>query len=103
MQPGEVRFAEGSVTINHGRPVTRLRVRNTSSRTVRVSSHFHFYEVNHRLDFDREQSYGLHLDLPAGGTVPFAPGEEREVALVPYAGRRVIQGFNGLAVRRTGE
>lgn len=100
MQPGEVRFAEGPITIIHGRPVTRLHVRNTSSRTVRVSSHFHFYEVNHRLIFDRESAYGLHLDLPAGGTVRFAPGEEQEVALVPYAGARVIQGFNGLAAQR---
>jgi urease subunit beta len=101
MQPGEIRFADGPVTINDGRSVTRLRVRNTSSRPVRVSSHFHFYEVNHRLVFERELAYGLHLDLPAGRTVRFGPGEEQEVTLVPYAGARVIQGFNGLAGRRT--
>ena len=104
MQLGEVRFAEGPIIINDGRPVTRVHVRNTSSRTVRVSSHFHFYEVNHRLVFDRERTYGLHLDIPAGGSVRFAPDDEQEVALVPYAGERVIQGFNGLAaVRLTGE
>ena len=103
MRPGEVRFAESPIVINEGRPVIRLTVRNTSTHTVQVSSHYHFYEVNRRLEFDREQAFGLHLDLPAGRSVRFAPGEEKEVALVPYAGRGVVQGFNGLAAGRDEE
>ncbi|MFN8556695.1 MAG: urease subunit beta [Dehalococcoidia bacterium] len=81
-------FADTPVLINEGRPVIRLLVRNTSLHTVRVSSHYHFYEVNRRLVFDREQALGRRLDLPAGGSVRFRPGEEREVALIPHAGRR---------------
>ena len=95
MPLGDIRFAGTPITINDGRPVTRLRVHNTSARTVRVSSHFHFYEVNRRLVFDRARAVGLHLDLPAGAAICFRPGEEQEVTLVPYAGRSAIQGATG--------
>ncbi len=96
MQPGQVHFAASKITVNAGRPTTTLRVRNTSGHTVQVSSHYHFYETNRRLEFDRDAAYGRHLDLPAGRSVRFAPGEEREVSLVPYAGDQVTRGFKGL-------
>jgi urease beta subunit len=97
LRPGQVHFGEGSIIVNGGRPVTRLRVRNGSDHTVQVSSHYHFYEVNRRLEFDRDAAYGLHLDLPSGRSIRFAPGAQQEVALVPYAGRGVTEGFRGLS------
>jgi urease subunit gamma/beta len=96
MLPGEVHLAASKITVNAGRPTTTLPVRNTSEHTVQVSSHYHFYETNRRLDFDRDAAYGRHIDLPAGRSVRFAPGEEREVSLVPYAGDQVARGFKGL-------
>jgi urease subunit gamma/beta len=96
VRPGEVRFEDGLLVLNAGRPAVRLRVHNTSDHTVQVSSHFHFFEVNRRLEFERERAYGMHLDLPAGRSIRFAPGEEREVDLVPYGGMGRAQGFRGL-------
>ena len=96
MEPGKIEYARSKITINAGRSATTLRVRNTSEHTVQISSHYHFYETNRRLEFDRDAAYGRHLDLPAGRSVRLAPGEEREVTLVPYAGNRVVQGFRGL-------
>ena len=95
MIPGELIAQKGEIELNTGRPTTRLRVANTGDRPVQVGSHYHFYEVNESLEFDREQTKGMRLDIPAGTAVRFEPGDEREVNLVPFAGRRQIYGFNG--------
>ena len=89
-------LAAEPVAINVGRPRVRLAVRNTGDRPVQVSSHFHFFEVNRALDFDRERAFGHRLDIPAGVAVRFEPGDEREVILVPFGGKRRIHGFNNL-------
>jgi len=95
--PGEVLFGEGPVSLNEGRPVTSLRVANTGDRPVQVGSHYHFAEANPALDFDREAAWGQRLDVPAGTGVRFEPGIERQVALVPLGGARVVPGLRGLA------
>lgn len=97
MVPGEVIPAEGpDVELNAGRPTVTLTVANTGDRPIQVGSHFSFFEVNRALRFDREQAYGMRLDVPAGTSVRFEPGDEREVTLVALAGRRVVHGFGGL-------
>jgi urease beta subunit len=83
---GAVRVAPGSISLSEGRPRIRLMVENTSRRIVRVSSHFPFWRCNHRLHFDRDAAHGCHLDIPAGSTVRWAPGETREVELVRFGG-----------------
>ena len=83
---GAVRVAPGSISLSEGRPHMRLTVENTSRRIVRVSSHFPFWRTNHRLHFDRDAARGYPLDIPAGSTVRWAPGETREVELVRFAG-----------------
>jgi len=75
---------------------TRLKVRNTGDRPVQVGSHFHFFEVNRALEFDRAAAFGQHLDIPASTAIRFEPGDEREVTLVPYLGKRAVYGFNNL-------
>ena len=77
-------------------PVTALKVRNTGDRPVQVGSHFHFFEVNRALEFDRAAAFGLHLNIPASTALRFEPGDEREVNLVPYLGKRAVYGFNNL-------
>jgi len=77
-------------------PVTTLNVRNTGDRPVQVGSHFHFFEVNRALEFDRAAAFGQHLNIPASTAIRFEPGDEREVALVPYLGKRAVYGFNNL-------
>jgi urease subunit beta len=89
--------AAAPVHINEGRAVTTLKVRNTGDRPVQVGSHFHFFEVNRALEFDRAAAFGQHLAIPASTALRFEPGDEREVRLVPYAGRRAVFGFNNLA------
>ena len=89
-------LAKTPIEINIGRPRTRLLVRNTGDRPIQVGSHFHFFEVNRALQFDRNKAYGFRLDIPAGASVRFEPGEERTVQLVALAGRRVVYGLNGL-------
>ena len=84
------------VTINSGRPRTTLAVRNTGDRPIQVGSHFHFFEVNRALEFDRERAFGLRPDIPAGTAIRFEPGDEREVTLVPFGGKRRVHGFNNL-------
>jgi len=76
--------------------VTTLTVRNTGDRPVQVGSHFHFFEVNRALEFDRAAAFGLHLNIPASTALRFEPGDEREVKLVPYGGKRRVYGFNNL-------
>ena len=98
MIPGEYLLDGPDVELNPGRPVTVLKVNNTGDRPVQVGAHFHFFEVNRALVFARERAYGMRLDLPAGTAVRFEPGEIKEVALVPYAGHRIVYGFNGLVM-----
>ncbi|HEY9878615.1 MAG TPA: urease subunit beta [Leptolyngbyaceae cyanobacterium] len=94
MIPGELIPAEGTIELNAGRPTLTLTVANTGDRPIQIGSHFHFYEVNEALSFDREQARGLRLDIPAGTAVRFEPGDEREVTLVPLVGERQVYGFN---------
>jgi urease beta subunit len=94
--PGEIIPAAEPIVANAGRRTAVVRVRNTSVWPVHVGSHFHFFEANPRLRFDRASAYGMRLDIPAGATVRWGPGEEKEVRLVEYAGRRHVYGFNGL-------
>ena len=93
MTPGEVITANGKITLNDGRPVTRLTVANSGDRPVQVGSHYHFAQANPALEFDREAARGQRLDIPAGTAVRFEPGIVKEVALVPLAGRRVVPGL----------
>jgi urease subunit beta len=95
MIPGELFVAPGDIEINAGRPGMTMTVANTGDRPIQVGSHYHFYETNAALAFDREQARGCRLDIPAGTAVRFEPGQSREVRLVPYAGARRVIGFNG--------
>lgn len=90
MIPGEYILANEHIAINAGRPVTTLVVVNTGDRPVQVGSHFHFYEVNSKMHFDREKTYAHRLNIPAGTAVRFEPGEEKTVELVPYGGNRKV-------------
>ncbi|WP_408960427.1 urease subunit beta [Natrinema sp. 74] len=94
--PGELLPADDSVTINEGRPTVTVTVENTGDRPVQVGSHFHFFEVNPGLAFDRETAYGMRLDIPAGTAIRFEPGRERDVDLVDIGGDRIIRGMAGL-------
>jgi urease subunit beta len=96
MIPGEIITPVGEIELNAGRNTVKLLVANTGDRPIQVGSHFHFYEVNHALNFDRELALGMRLDIPAGTAVRFEPGDEKEVSLVPLVGSRQVYGFNGL-------
>lgn len=96
MIPGELLPADGDVELQPARERITLRVSNTGDRPIQVGSHFHFFEVNRALRFDRTRGYGMRLDLPAGTSVRFEPGDERDVKLVSVAGARMIYGLNGL-------
>ncbi len=85
-----------AVSFHEKLPVTTLKVRNTGDRPVQVGSHFHFFEVNRALEFDRAAAFGQHLNIPAATAIRFEPGDEREVSLVPYLGKRGVYGFNNL-------
>ena len=98
MVPGEYLLDGPDVELNPGRPVISLKVNNTGDRPVQIGAHYHFFEVNRALVFDREKAYGMRLDLPAGTAVRFEPGEIKEICLVPYAGHRIVYGFNGLVM-----
>jgi urease subunit beta len=98
--PGEYRLGDEPVRINEGRRVVTVTVRNRGDRPIQVGSHFHFGEANPALDFDRGAARGRRLDIPAGTSVRFEPGIERDVDLVPYAGARVVAGFRGEYSRR---
>ena len=88
-------LSDEPLELNAGRPTNQVEVRNTGDRPIQVGSHFHFYETNRYLEFDREATFGWRLDIPAGTAVRFEPGVEREVSLVPLAGRRVVPGLRG--------
>lgn len=94
MIPGEVLTAAGDIDLNVGRPVLTVAVANTGDRPIQVGSHYHFYETNAALSFEREPTRGHRLDIPAGTAVRFEPGQRRTVDLVPYAGSRMVYGFN---------
>ena len=100
MIPGEYLFDGPDVELNAGRPVTTLSVNNTGDRPVQIGAHYHFFEVNKALVFDRAKAYGMRLDLPSGTSVRFEPGDTKEVKLVPYGGRRVVYGFNAVVSGR---
>jgi urease subunit beta len=93
MTPGEIVTPEGEIEINVGRPKISVKVANTGDRPIQVGSHYHFYETNAALSFDREPTRGFRLDIPAGTAVRFEPGQDREVTLVAYAGARRVFGF----------
>ena len=93
MIPGELLPAEGDIELNAGKPTVTLSVANSGDRPIQIGSHFHFFEVNDALQFDRDQARGMRLDIPAGTAVRFEPGDEREVTLVPLAGERKVYGF----------
>jgi urease subunit beta len=95
MIPGEMLIEAGEIELNAGRANTTLRVANGGDRPIQVGSHFHFYETNPALSFDREAAYGMRLDIAAGTAVRFEPGQERTVELVALAGERRVFGFNG--------
>jgi len=92
--PGEVVPAAGDIEINVGREVRTLKVSNSGDRPIQVGSHYHFYETNSALQFDREQARGFRLNIPAGTAVRFEPGQERTVELCALAGARIVYGFN---------
>ena len=94
MIPGEIIPAEGEIVLNAGSEATTLEVANSGDRPVQVGSHYHFYEVNPALEFDREAARGQRLDIAAGTAVRFEPGQTREVTLVPLRGKRAVFGFN---------
>ena len=95
MIPGELFPADGDIELNAGRPSVTLTVANTGDRPIQVGSHYHFFETNPALNFDRDKARGCRLDIPAGTAVRFEPGQTREVQLVPYAGARRVVGFRG--------
>ncbi len=95
MKPGEVITAAGTIELNVGRKVVTVRVANTGDRPIQVGSHYHFFETNPALSFERDLTRGYRLDIPAGTAVRFEPGQVREVSLVPYAGDRLVYGFRG--------
>lgn len=93
---GGLVLAKDDIEINKGYPVTKIKIRNTGDRPIQVGSHFHFFEVNKCLSFDREASFGKRLNIPATTALRFEPGDEREVELVPFQGKQRVVGFNNL-------
>ncbi|MGD8932601.1 MAG: urease subunit beta [Chromatiales bacterium] len=100
MIPGEILAAPGEIELNAGRPTLSLSVANTGDRPIQVGSHYHFFEANPALQFDREPTRGFRLNIPAGTAVRFEPGQTREVELVAYAGSREVYGFNAAVMGR---
>mgnify|MGYP003757468003 CR=1 FL=1 len=95
MIPGEIFPADGTITLNEGSETLELEIANTGDRPIQVGSHYHFFETNAALDFDRRAARGRRLDIPAGTAIRFEPGQSREVPLVSYLGARQVHGFNG--------
>lgn len=94
MIPGEYIFKEEEILCNEGMESISIYVINKGDRPIQIGSHYHFYEVNNALSFDREEAYGKRLDIPAGAAVRFEPGDEKEVQLIDYAGKREVYGFH---------
>jgi urease subunit beta len=93
MIPGELIAAAGEIELNAGLPTVTLDVANTGDRPIQVGSHYHFYETNKGLDFDRDKARGMRLDIPSGTAVRFEPGQKRTVTLIPLSGKREVYGF----------
>jgi urease subunit beta len=93
MIPGEVIAAQGEIELNAGAPTVSIEVSNTGDRPVQVGSHYHFFETNNGLSFDRDKARGMRLDIPAGTAVRFEPGQTRSVTLIPLSGARKVYGF----------
>jgi urease subunit beta len=93
MIPGEVTTAAGDIELNAGSPTVTLKVANSGDRPIQVGSHYHFFETNQGLIFDRDKARGMRLDIAAGTAVRFEPGQERDVTLVPLSGNRIVYGF----------
>jgi urease subunit beta len=100
MVPGEYILDGKDLELNAGRPVVTISVTNTGDRPIQIGAHYHFFETNKALVFDRIKAYGMRLDLPSGTSVRFEPGDTKEVKLVAYGGRRVVYGFNALVSGR---
>jgi urease subunit beta len=100
MIPGELFIQDGEIELNAGRRTVTLVVSNTGDRPIQVGSHYHFFETNPALKFDRRKARGMRLDIPAGTAVRFEPGQTREVRLVALAGKRVVYGFRGAIMGR---
>ena len=94
MIPGELKIKNSTILINEAEDAIQLSVSNVGDRPIQIGSHYHFYEANEQLSYDREATRGFRLDIPAGTAVRFEPGQTRSVQLVAYAGRRVVRGFN---------
>ena len=103
MKVGEIIPADREIVLNEGKKTTKILVANKGDRPVQVGSHFHFFEVNKCLSFDREAAYGYHLDIPSGTSVRFEPGEEKEVQLTEMGGRKRVFGLNDLTRARAAE
>jgi len=103
MIPGELLVQSGETVLNEGRDTIRVTVANTGDRPIQVGSHYHFFETNDALDFDRAASRGFRLDIPAGSAVRFEPGQSRHVTLVKIGGDRVIHGFTGAIAGKLGD
>jgi urease subunit beta len=96
MIPGEILTVPGEIELNAGRPTVEIEVANTGDRPIQVGSHYHFFETNTALRFERDKARGCRLDIPAGTATRFEPGQTRTVRLVAYGGSRIVHGFNGL-------
>lgn len=94
MIPGEYRLRQEPIICNQGRPISKVMVLNQGDRPIQVGSHFHFFEVNAALQFERKEAYGKHLNIPAGTAVRFEPGDAKEVQLIPFSGKREVYGLN---------
>ena len=94
MNPGEYVLAEGDIVANAGRETVEVTVINTGDRPIQVGSHFHFFEVNPALQFDRKKAYGMRLNIPSGVAVRFEPGDEKTVVLTAFKGKRIVYGLN---------
>lgn len=103
MKIGEIISADREITLNEGKNTVKILVANKGDRPVQVGSHYHFFEVNKCLSFDRETAYGYHLDIPSGTSVRFEPGEEKEVQLTQMGGRKRVFGLNDLTRARAEE
>ena len=103
MKIGEIMPLDREIVLNEGKPSLTLLVANTGDRPVQVGSHFHFFEVNRCLSFDREKAYGFHLDIPSGTSVRFEPGEEKNIQLTAFGGTKRIFGLNDLTCAQVSE
>lgn len=96
MIPGEYLIGDEPILANVNRDTRKVKVSNSGDRPIQVGSHTHFFEVNRALDFERQQAYGYHLNIPAGTSIRFEPGETKEIELVEYGGKKIVYGFSGL-------